>query len=101
MHKYMFIFHTDGPIEMAAETGATFHTWFEGLGDKLIDGGGPFNPKSEAMVKAGEVTNDVDTAGGYAIVSAENLGEAIELAKTCPMSTLPGCGVKVYETMPM
>jgi len=101
MKKYMFIFHVSGPVDMSGDMGESTHKWFDGLGDSLVDGGNPFNPESEASVSQTGVEKDSDTAGGYCIVSAENLDAAIALAKDCPLATMPGGAVKIYETMPM
>ncbi len=101
MKKYMFIFHVAEKIEMGGETGASVMKWYEENGASMADSGNPFNPDSEALVKGGVVEKGSDTAAGYTIMNAENLEAAIELAKSCPFSTLPGCSVKVYETMPM
>ncbi|MEI6478375.1 MAG: hypothetical protein WCO52_05315 [bacterium] len=101
MQNYVFIYHVDAPIKPSDEQMAAWGAWFEKLGDKLVDGGNPFNPKAEAQVKNGKVTMDVDTASGYSIVKAENLEEAVNLAMSCPMAGALECGIKVYETMPM
>ena len=38
-----------------------------------------------------------ELVGGYMIVSAENLDEAIEVASACPGLVRPGSGVEVIE----
>jgi len=101
MKKYVYIFHVDGPVDMTGKVGEDTMRWFENLGSKLIDGGNPFNPKAEARISGGKVDMDSDTAGGYCIVNAENLEEAVTMAMTNPMANMAGCSVKVYETMPM
>jgi len=101
MNKYVFIFHVDGPVDMTDELMEGHKAWFASLGDKLIDGGNPFNPDSEALVTADKVEHQPDSVAGYCIVSAENLDEAIGFAKTFPLLTVSGTSVKVYETMAM
>ena len=101
MKKFMIIFHAEGPIDMSGETGANAMKWFEKYADNMIDSGNPFDPKSEAFIKDGKVTMEPDTASGYTLLKAENLEEAVTIAMDCTLSSLPGCSVKVYETMPM
>jgi hypothetical protein len=38
---------------------------------------------------------------GYSIVSADSMDEAIELAKGCPLASIDGAAVCVYEALPM
>jgi hypothetical protein len=101
MKKYVYIYHVDAPVEMNSENMAAFTNWFGTLGDKLVDGGNPFNPKFQARISGGKVDMDADTASGYTIVEAENLEEAVTMAMSNPLAAAPGCSVKVYETMPM
>jgi hypothetical protein len=101
MKNYVYIFHVDTPVAPSAEQNAAWGTWFTSIGDKMVDGGNPFAPASQAEVKNGAVTMDSDTTSGYTIVKAENLEEAVTLAMGCPLATAPGCSVSVYETMPM
>ena len=101
MKKFMYIFHVDGPVDMDGETGKATEAWFESIGDKMVDGGNPFNPDSEAHIAGGKVDMQPDTAAGYTLVNAENLEEAVKMAMACPFADMPGCSVKVYETMAM
>ena len=101
MKNYVYLFYVQTAFEDTAEGNAAWMAWFESLGDKVVDGGKPFNPKAEARIKDGVVDMDADAVAGYTIVKAESLEAAVEMAKTCPLATAPDCWVKVYETMPM
>ena len=101
MKNYVLLYHVDGPMEDTEERNADWGAWFESLGDMLVDGGNPFNPEAEAKISNGHIDHETDTVGGYSVIKANTLNEAIALAKTCPLATAPGCAVKVYETMPM
>lgn len=101
MKNYVYIFHVDAPVQPSDDQMAAWGAWFAALGDKLVDGGNPFNPAAEAHIKNGAVSMDADTASGYMIVKADNLEEAVEMGKGCPLLSDSHCSVSVYETMPM
>lgn len=101
MQKYVYLFHVGTPIDLSGDFEEKNTQWFASLSKNLIDGGNPFNPKSEAKVSAGKVEKDPDSVAGYCIVNAENLDEAVAMAKECPLAIMPGCAVKVYEKMAM
>ena len=101
MKNYVYLYHVEGTMEDTADQNALWSTWFETLGNKLVDAGNPFNPKAEARISNGKVDMDTDIVSGYSVVKAENLEEAVTMAMTCPLATAPGCAVKVYETLPM
>ena len=101
MKNYVYMYHVDSHIEDTEEQNAQWSKWFESLGDKLVDAGNPFNPKSEAKISAGKVTMDFDSTSGYTVVKANDLEEAVTLAMSCPLANMAGCAVNVYETMPM
>jgi len=99
--NYVYLFHVDVPFEDTGESNAAWGAWFESLGEHVVDGGNPFNPEAEAMIKDGVVTMKGDNAAGYAIVKADSIATAVEMAKSCPLATAPGCWVGVHETTPM
>jgi hypothetical protein len=102
MKKYVYVFHIDTPVAEVSEAAmAAWGKWFETLGDKVVDGGNPFNPNEVAQIKDGKVTMDPDTGCGYAIVNANDLKEAVTMAMSCPVATGDDSWVQVYETMPM
>jgi|SRR5579871_6844832 len=103
MNNYVFLYYTtrdmaDKPDESAKKA---YMDWFEGLGDKLVDAGNPFNTNSKAISKDGVMDVKDMPAGGYSIVKAGSMDQAIDIAKSCPIMEAPGGTVCVYETMPM
>lgn len=104
MGKYVFVYYNGGdagdlPME---EVKAAWMAWFEKLGDKLIDGGNPFNDGGKAVEKSGVTTIENFPATGYSIVKAETIDEAAEMAKGCPVLEHSASGaVRVYEALPM
>jgi YCII-related domain len=74
---------------------AAWQTWFEQLGDALLDAGNPVFSRTTI----GAMTNDTDL-GGYSLVTAGSLDEAVRLAHGCPFMALGG-GVEVGEITPL
>jgi hypothetical protein len=103
MKNYVFIYYNEGTREgTSAETAkAEYMAWFGKLGDKLVDGGNPFNSGGKAVEKNGVSTIENHPASGYSIVKASSLDEAVDLAKGCPILEEPAGAVRVYETLPM
>jgi len=91
--------------ESEAEQAAAMQAWgawYGKLGSALVDGGNPFTPKAKRIASNGTVSDGpVGTmATGYSIIKADSLGEAVEMAKGCPI--LQGGGqISVYETFPV
>jgi len=84
------------------EVKAAWMAWFQELGDKLVDGGNPFNKGGKAVQQSGITTIENFPATGYSIIKAESLDEAAELAKGCPiLKDSADAAVRVYETLPM
>jgi hypothetical protein len=75
----------------SADAMAAWNAWFQRLGPNLVDRGNPVFDRT-ALGNCGGDT----VLGGYTLVNAENLDEAITLARTCPV-LLEGGGVEVGE----
>jgi hypothetical protein len=87
------------PAQMQ-EMYARFTAWRERFQDNLVDLGGKLGA---GRLVTSEPTTDgpfvevKELVGGYMIVSAESLDEAIEVARACPGLVGPGSGVEVIE----
>jgi hypothetical protein len=104
MKNFVFIYYN--PNDMSGmpmdKVNAAWMSWFQQLGDKVVDAGNPFNSGGKAVEKSGVTTIENYPATGYTIVKANNIDEATEMAKTCPiLEHSEGSAVRVYETMPM
>ena len=102
MTKYAFIYAggkmAETPEAQQASVNA-WNAWFGTLGDAIVDGGNPF--ATSATVSSGGVTDAGRLgAGGYSLVTANSLQEAVGLAKGCPVIE-DGGAVDVYETLEM
>ncbi len=103
MKNYVYIYDNGGVVgdKPMPEILKDWETWFGQLGDKLVDGGNPFNDGAQAVTNDGVM--DVERpASGYSIVKSNSLDEAVKMAKGCPMLVhSPKAVVMVYETLPM
>lgn len=98
MSKFMFLLR-GGSEAMAAMSSEDkekhmeqWKTWMTGLGaqGKLVDGL-PLSGEGKRLVGKSKVVSDgpyaegKEIVGGYIIVNADNLDEAVELSKGCPI----------------
>lgn len=89
------------------ERGVIMESWgvyMGGLGDKLIDGlpfGGGGKIVSSAGTKEGRHEEGNINVGGYLIVNADSMDEAVELSKGCPALQNPTTTIEVRECMNM
>jgi hypothetical protein len=76
-----------------------FNAWREKFKDKLADLGGRLGNGRlvTAQPPDGPFVEIKELVGGYMIVSAESLDQAIEIARACPGLVRPGSGVEVIE----
>jgi hypothetical protein len=114
MKQFMYIFRNtqeaeeayvqQSPAQMESQM-AIWMNWMEGLAakDRLVSGE-PLIPegvvlrKSTKHVTDGPFIEGKDIVGGFVIVKAESLQEAIDLADGCPMFALGGT-VEVRQIM--
>jgi hypothetical protein len=89
------------PAEMQEMYGK-FSAWMEKWKDALVDPGGRLGGGklvASEDVKDGPFVEVKELVGGYMIVSAETLDQAIEVARGCPGLVRPGSGVEVIEIL--
>ena len=87
------------PAQMQ-EMYAKFNDWREKFQKNLIDMGGRLGAGSLVIANPGTDGPFVEVkelVGGYMIVLADSLEEAIEVARGCPGLVGPGSGVEVVE----
>ncbi|HEX4334513.1 MAG TPA: YciI family protein [Polyangiaceae bacterium] len=87
------------PSEMQAMY-AKFNEWREKFRDNLVDLGGRLGKGKLAVSEPapdGPFVEVKELVGGYMIVSASTLDEAIRVASECPGLVRPGSGVEVIE----
>jgi hypothetical protein len=93
MAEFIFAYRSpEGSAPGDSATANAWRTWFAGMGTALHDMGKPVF--SRATV--GATSADGTQLGGYSVVTAQNLDEALALAKGCP-ALASGGGVEVGE----
>ena len=102
MSNYLLTFHGGSMPESKEEQDqvmAAWTSWFGALGDKLVDGGNPIS-KAKAISPDGSVMDATSAPTGYSIIKADDLDQAVELSKGCPVLA-GGAAVVVSETFPV
>jgi len=109
MKNFLFVFRSDfqarskaSPEEMQAMT-KRWMDWIGGIAaqNKLVDRGNRLEQTGK-VVRPKNVTTDgpymeiKESIGGYTIVKADSLDEAVQLAQGCPVLTVGG-NVEVRE----
>ena len=113
MSNFLFLFRggdatrlEQSPEEMQKHM-QQWGAWMGGLKEKgqLVDGL-PLSKEGKVVQNAGDVITDgpfaegAEVVGGYLIVSADELNEAVEISKGCPIFEHEG-NVEVREIMSM
>ncbi len=105
MANYMLLYYkteNDDTKKTMPEIMDDWKQWFGSLGDKLVDGGGPFNDNGQAVENSGVNAIENFPSSGYSIVKAGSMDDAVALAKSCPMlEHNKTTAIRVYEVMPM
>jgi len=94
MAKYVFSFRVPADHAPNAGTRAEWQAWFGGLGSALVDVG---NAVAE-YASLGEVGGSGSRMVAYSVVSADDMGSALALAKDSPVMRVGG-GVEVGPVM--
>ncbi|MEO1483254.1 MAG: YciI family protein [Myxococcota bacterium] len=93
---------TDAPSPAAMhEMYAKFGEWTARFKDQLIDMGGKLGEGTVASAEPidadGPFIEVKEIAGGYMIIEADSLAEAVDIASACPGLVRPGSGCEVIE----
>jgi hypothetical protein len=93
--------HADKPSPAQMQGMYTkFNEWREKFQQNLVDLGGKLGAGKLATAEPppdGPLIEVKELVGGYMIVSAASLDEAIQIARGCPGLVRPGSGVEVIE----
>ena len=96
MKKFLFIYNASP--DAGSDSMDDWMAWFGSIGEHLVDVGNPI--QGGTLVKgdsSSELTSFTDFVGGYSLINAEDLAQAVTFAKSCPNPA----GIRVFETMPM
>ena len=103
MPDYLYVYYggtgvTPTPAEQE-KTMAVWMGWFDKLGKSVVQIGAPTKP-GKTVSKTGARATGKDGVAGYSIVRANNLGAAVNMAKSHP-DVARGMKIAVYEITPM
>ncbi len=87
------------PAQME-EMYAQFNAWKEKFQDNIVDMGGKLGDGKVVTSEGatdGPFVEAKEVVGGYMIVSAESMEEAVEVARQSPGVAMPGSSVEVRE----
>src|SRR5689334_11624995 len=101
MEKFMYLFRgaasTAEMVNSPQEHMQKWMKWMESLGQKgILVGGEPLQPSgkqvngSKKVVTDGPFVEAKELVGGYLIVNAKDINEAVEISKGCPIFDLDG-----------
>ena len=79
---------------------AAWGAWFGSLGEAVVDGGNPFAGSMTVEADGNATEGAASELTGYAILKADTLAAATDMAKSCPILASGGT-IEVYETLPM
>jgi hypothetical protein len=108
MSKFLFLYRfpeggrpkPSSPDEMQAQY-AAWAAWRAKFEKEVTPGEG-LKRESAAVVKGGNVTDGPfieakEVLGSYCFVQTTSLAQAIEIAKECPINSVPGASVEIRE----
>jgi hypothetical protein len=89
---------TNASPEQMQKTMEKWRTWFKGLGEKghLKDIGHPLEHSGKVVrgnqksMTDGPFAEAKDVVGGFSLIQAKDLNQAVELSKTCPILEVGG-----------
>jgi hypothetical protein len=95
MATYLLVHRHPHDYAPSADTGAKWVAWFEQLGTAVEDLGNPVLER-QSVGNCGLAA----VLGGYTLITADNLDEAVAIAMTCPV-VAQGGGVEVGVLTPV
>ena len=97
MKKFVFLF-VGVWEDQSQDVMDAWTKWFESIGERIVDGGNPLGAGREITPDGVvQLESDLQAISGYSIINAEDMDDAVEVAKSCPIVT----AVRVYEAMSM
>lgn len=87
------------PAQMEAMY-AQFHAWKEKFQKNIVDMGGRLGAGKVVTSEGatdGPFVEAKEVVGGFMIISAESMEEAVQVARECPGVVMPGSSVEVRE----
>lgn len=107
-YKYLFIRRSGpspaqerpSPAQMQ-EMFAAFNAWKDKFKDNILDLGGKLLPGGRVLTSSGVTdgpfVESKEIIGGYMLVGAESMEQALEVARSMPGAGMPGSSVEIRE----
>jgi hypothetical protein len=87
-----------GPATAPGASHEGWMTWFNQLGDALVDRGSPIVPNGTVMRGDGSTVESAARLNGYSVISANTRNDALELIKDHPYLRLGNdYAIEVFE----
>ena len=104
MAKYLFVYHGGSHPETPEEQAKVMDEWgqwFGSMGSSVLDGGNPVG-LSTTVNSDGSTTDNggSNPVGGYSLIEASNLDDAVGKAKGCPILSSGG-SIELAEAFDM
>jgi hypothetical protein len=88
MATFLITYHGGGGMPESAEAReqmmAAFQAWAASVGDAIIDPGSPLGPRKIVTSDGVSDAAAADTLGGYTLISADSLDDAVDAVKGHP-----------------
>lgn len=102
MANYIIAYH--GGIKFETPEAGAAHmakwtAWMSGLGDAIVNPGAPLGKSKTVSADGVSDGGGSNSLSGYSIVTADSIGAAVEMAKSCPH--LDFGTIEVAEVMEM
>ena len=94
MATFLITYHGGPGMPASAEAReqmmAAFQAWAVGVGDAMIDPGSPLGPRKTVTSDGVSEAAADDTLGGYSLISADSLNDAVGAVKDHPFVATGG-----------
>jgi hypothetical protein len=91
MSKFIFAYHggCEQPEtqEEMNKIMSDWKNWLSSLGDALVDPGHPAGPSKTVNSNVVDDNGGANPLSGYTLIKADNMGNALAIAKDCPHRT--------------
>jgi hypothetical protein len=96
MPTFVFTYRAPQGYVRTPESGLAWRAWFDGMADRVVDLGQP----AVSPAGVGNCSSETTELGGYSVIAADSLQDALAAARGCPYVTQDG-GVEVAELIPI
>jgi hypothetical protein len=107
MNKYLFIYKSPpatGQQPSPEETQQMFeawNVWMTQFKKNIVSGGDGLKPGGKVLTDGklsdAPFAEAKEIIGGYSIIQAESYDEAVVVARSCPMTHVPGSVIAIHE----